>query len=93
MTEKSMGQVAHGKYTFAVPLLMDKIQIKAEVEKMFGLKVSGVSTIRMHGKMHKTGKKGSSAKSANWKKAIVAIKADQKVGELATLFEVSGGTK
>ena len=93
MTEKSMGQVARNRYTFAVPVLMDKTQVKTEVEKLYGVKVAGVATVRMHGKMHRTGKKGRSAKAADWKKAIVTIKSGEKTGELATLFEVSGEAK
>ena len=55
ITEQSMEAVADKKYVFQVALDSNKTEIKAAVETIFGVKVAKVNTIRMQGKVKRTG--------------------------------------
>ena len=55
ITEQSMEAVADKKYVFMVDVNADKTQIKEAVELAFGVKVAKVNTIRMKGKVKRTG--------------------------------------
>ena len=48
ITEASMDALRHGKYTFRVMKTANKHEIKDAVEKIFGVKVAKVNTIRRH---------------------------------------------
>jgi large subunit ribosomal protein L23 len=80
ITEKSMNAMAERKYTFVVDIRADKSQIKEAVEKIFGVKVQTVATMRMIGKAKRVGV--NVGKRPNWKKAIVTITPDSKAIEL-----------
>ena len=80
ITEKSMNAMAERKYTFVVDIRADKDQIKEAVEKIFGVKVQSVCTMRMIGKAKRVGV--NVGKRPNWKKAIVTITPDSKAIEL-----------
>ena len=80
ITEKSMNAMAERKYTFVVDIRADKDQIKEAVEKIFGVKVQTVATMRMIGKAKRVGV--NVGKRPNWKKAIVTITPDSKAIEL-----------
>ena len=80
ITEQSMERVADKKYVFMVALDADKTQIKAAVEEAFGVKVAKVNTIRMQGKVKRTGAYPA-GKRAEFKKAIVTLTADSKTIE------------
>ena len=43
ITEKSAGIIEDGKYTFKVAVDANKTEIKLAVEKLFGVKVTGVN--------------------------------------------------
>ena len=58
----------------------DKTQIKEAVELAFGVKVAKVNTIRMQGKVKRTGAYPA-GKRADYKKAIVTLTADSKTIE------------
>ena len=80
VTEKSMNQIADRKYTFRVPLTVNKIEIKQAVEAVFkGVKVESVTTMRVLGKTKRQGK--NSGKTPDWKKAIVKLTEDSKTIE------------
>ena len=81
ITEQSMESVADKKYVFMVALDADKTQIKAAVEEAFGVKVAKVNTVRMQGKVKRTGAYPM-GKTASWKKAVVKLSADSKNIEL-----------
>ena len=51
ITENSMDGIADKKYTFEVAKDANKIEIKAAVEKLFGVKVAKVNTINVDGKL------------------------------------------
>ena len=78
VTEKStVEKDAHNKLCFEVDRRANKIQIKAAVEKIFKVNVLDVATIQMKGKRKRVGRYFTQL--PNWKKAIVTIKAGQRV--------------
>lgn len=80
VTEKSMNAMGNRKYTFAVDIHANKIEIKDAVEKIFGVKVENVCTIKMLGKDKRVGV--HMGKRPDWKKAIVTLTPDSKTIEL-----------
>lgn len=74
-----MKKVAVHRYTFVVTPSDTKTDIKAAIEKTFGVNVTSVKTMNMVGKEHRTGRRGTKALGSAWKKAIVQIKKDQKI--------------
>ena len=81
ITEQSMESVADKKYVFQVAINADKTEIKAAVEAVFGVKVAKVNTVRMQGKVKRTGAYPAGRRPA-YKKAIVTLTADSKTIEL-----------
>ena len=80
ITEQSMEAVADKKYVFQVAIDANKTEIKAAVEEIFGVKVAKVNTIRMQGKVKRTGAYPAGRRAA-FKKAIVTLTADSKTIE------------
>jgi len=81
ITEQSMEAVADKKYVFQVAIDATKTEIKAAVEKVFpGTKVAKVNTVRMQGKVKRTGAYPAGRRAA-YKKAIVTLTADSKTIE------------
>ena len=81
ITEQSMADIADKKYVFMVDINSNKTEIKAAVEEAFGVKVAKVNTIRMIGKVKRTGAYPAGRRPA-YKKAIVTLTADSKTIEL-----------
>ena len=81
ITEQSMESVAEKKYVFQVAVNANKTEIKAAVEEIFGVKVAKVNTVRMQGKVKRTGAYPAGHRAA-YKKAIVTLTADSKTIEL-----------
>ena len=81
ITEQSMAGVADNKYVFIVDINANKTEIKEAVEAAFGVKVAKVNTVRMQGKVKRTGAYPA-GKRADYKKAIVTLTADSKTIEL-----------
>ena len=80
ITEQSMESVADKKYVFQVAIDADKTAIKAAIEEIFGVKVAKVNTVRMQGKVKRTGAYPA-GKRADYKKAVVTLTADSKTIE------------
>ena len=80
ITEQSMEAVADKKYVFMVDVDSNKSEIKAAVEEIFGVKVAKVNTVRMQGKMKRTGAYPA-GRRAEYKKAVVTLTADSKTIE------------
>lgn len=85
ITERSMeqffdkqGNEIH-KYTFKVPVTVNKVEVKKAVEEVFGVKVAKVNTIKMLGKVKRMGR--YEGRRASYKKAIVTLAADSKTIE------------
>lgn len=76
VTERSMNDMAEGKYTFVVDKRANKTEIKNAVEKVFGVKVDKVNTMFMEGKVKRQGI--HEGRRASWKKAIVTLTKDSK---------------
>ena len=81
ITEQSMESVADKKYVFQVAINANKTEIKAAIEEIFGVKVAKINTIRMQGKVKRTGAYPAGRRAA-YKKAIITLTADSKTIEL-----------
>ncbi len=80
ITEKSTGRrEALREVCFAVPRDATKGDIKTAVERLFKVKVDSVRTQMKHGKERRVGR--SSGRTKDWKKAIVRLKAGEKMIE------------
>lgn len=75
ITEKVSKLNESGKYGFIVDKNANKIEIKNEVEKMYGVTVESVNTMRYQGKQKSryTKSKVVSGRTAGYKKAIVTV--------------------
>ena len=80
ITEQSMAGVADRKYVFEVAVDANKTEIKAAIEKIFGVKVAKVNTLRQQGKMKRTGAYPM-GRRAETKKAVITLTADSKTIE------------
>ncbi len=78
VTEKSSAaQTEQGFYTFEVKKTATKIQIKAAIEKQFDVKVRSIKTLVCRGKFKKIA--SGMVKPRYWKKALVKLKAGEKI--------------
>ena len=80
ITEQSMEAVEAKKYVFEVAKSANKTEIKAAIEKIFGVKVAKVNTLRQQGKMKRTGAYPAGPRAA-YKKAVVTLTANSKTIE------------
>lgn len=71
----------HNQFLFEVAPTANKIQIRDAVETLFSVHVKEVRTLIVRGRMRRMGR--GKAKTRNWKKAIVELKA----GETIDVFE------
>ena len=71
VTEKSNSEMQLGKYTFRVANKATKVDVKNAVEKLFGVRVLKVNTMKVLGKEKRVGV--HTGKTSDWKKAIVTI--------------------
>jgi large subunit ribosomal protein L23 len=65
------------QYFFEVARDANKIEIKRAVESVFSVKVDTVQTMQLKGKVKRQGR--WVGRRNDWKKAIVTLKADQKI--------------
>lgn len=84
VTEKGVNK-KDGERTLCFEVMADanKAQIKQAVETLFKVKVEGVHTATIAGKIRRRGK--FSAYQPDWKKAYVKLKEGQKVPEYAEI--------
>ncbi len=68
------------RYTFEVPMTVNKIEIKKAVEEVFGVKVAAVNTMHVLGKVKRMGK--YQGRRPSYKKAIVTLTKDSKSIEI-----------
>ena len=80
LTEASYEGIADKRYVFEVQKSANKTEIKAAIEEIFGVKVAKVNTVRMQGKVKRTGAYPA-GKQAAYKKAVVTLTADSKTIE------------
>ncbi|MBF0421490.1 MAG: 50S ribosomal protein L23 [Magnetococcales bacterium] len=78
ITEKSTHcQEVGNQVIFEVQREANKAQIKAAVEKLFEVKVVGVQTVNVKGKVKRFGR--TMGRRKDWKKAIVRLEAGQTI--------------
>ncbi|MCD4819534.1 MAG: 50S ribosomal protein L23 [Candidatus Cloacimonetes bacterium] len=81
VTEKSNTlNATQNCYTFRVSVNANKIEIRKAIETIFNVSVVRVNTLCQNGKVKRMGR--SSGKRADWKKAIVKLKAGDKISEI-----------
>ena len=82
LTEKAtIAREMGNEYVFEVARDANRIQIKAAVEHRFDVKVSGVRTVSVRGKIKRMGM--HQGKRADWKKAYITL----QEGNTIDLFE------
>ena len=81
ITEKSMAATAHAQYSFEVNRRATKTQIRQAVEQIFKVTVLKVNTVNVEGKVKNFARRAmrTHGKQADWKKAIVTLKAGEKI--------------
>ena len=88
LTEKSLAEAKKGHYTFWVLPSFKKGEIKSEIERVFEVHVTGISTMNYKGGT-KRNTKGKMQEIKGAKKAVVSLKGDEKID----LFEEKKGKK
>lgn len=75
VTEKVSSLNEKGKYGFVVDINANKIQIKSEVEKTYGVNVESINTMRYLGKQKSRYTKSRilTGRKPSFKKAIVTV--------------------
>jgi large subunit ribosomal protein L23 len=76
ITEESTELMEQGKYVFEVDKRANKTEIRQAVEKLFGVKVAKVNTIRVPSKQKRVGR--FVGRTSERKKAIVTLRPDSE---------------
>jgi large subunit ribosomal protein L23 len=79
LSEKSYDGIPNKRYTFRVKKNATKLQIKAAVEAIFGVKVDSINTLQVSGKLKRMGK--HQGYTSSYKKAYVTLTQDSKAIE------------
>ncbi len=78
LTEKAtLLREKHNQVVFEVARTANKLQIREAVQKLFKVSVTDVNTMVMRGKDRRMGR--GYARTQNWKKAIVTLKAGDTI--------------
>jgi large subunit ribosomal protein L23 len=86
LTEKAnVLREKNNQVVFEVARTANKVEIKDAVQKLFKVKVTSVNTMVMRGKERRMGR--GYAKTQNWKKAIVTLKAGDSIDFFADASE------
>ena len=90
ITEKTLLLASQSNaYTFEVERGASKEQIKGLIEELYKVNVTSVNTIVGHNSLKATGKRRLKRTQAKIKKAVVTLKAGQKID----LFDIQGARK
>jgi large subunit ribosomal protein L23 len=79
--QSSAAYQERGEYTFRVASDATKTSIRAAVEQLFGVKVTGVWTSNQRGKARRVGQQ--TGRRPHWKKAVVKL----RDGDTIDIFE------
>ena len=79
--QSSVAYQERGEYTFRVASDATKTSIRAAVEQLFGVKVTGVWTSNQRGKARRVGQQ--IGRRPHWKKAVVKL----RDGDTIDIFE------
>ena len=86
LTEKAnVLREKNNQVIFEVAREANKVEIKQAVQKLFKVTVTSVNTMVMRGKDRRMGR--GYAKTQNWKKAIVTLKAGDSIDFFSDLTE------
>lgn len=78
ITEKgAIMQAENNKYMFQVAVSANKKEIKEAIEKIYNVKVTGVRTMNVRGKMKRV--RAKFGLTSAWKKAIITLKAGDTI--------------
>jgi large subunit ribosomal protein L23 len=78
ITEKtSVQKEVSNQHTFEVDRRANRIEIKRAIEKIFKVKVAGVKTMQVRGKIKQRGR--IVGKRRDWKKAIVTLMPGERI--------------
>ncbi|MEX1026329.1 MAG: 50S ribosomal protein L23 [Planctomycetota bacterium] len=81
ITEKASDDAAtRNAYHLRVPIDANKVEIRHAVERVFGVKVESVNTLRNKGKLRRRGR--SMGRTQEWKKAMVTLAEGQTIDVL-----------
>lgn len=81
LSEKSNALSTDSRYVFRVARTTNKLEVKKAVERVYDVKVVSVNIINVSGKSRRYGR--SVGRTQDWKKAVVTLKAGQKISGLA----------
>lgn len=70
--QTSLAYQTKGEYVFEVHPDANKQEIKQAIERLFGVKVTGVWTMNVRGKTRRVGT--TSGRRPHWKKAVVTLR-------------------
>lgn len=91
LTEKAnVLREKNNQVIFEVAREANKVEIKNAVQKLFKVTVTSVNTMVMRGKDRRMGR--GYAKTQNWKKAIVTLKAGDSIDFFSDTSTASEGT-
>lgn len=76
-TEKGSKLLPLNKYLFWVDSSANKLEIKSAIEDIYKVKVGGVNTLVMRGKLRRV--RYALGKTSDWKKAVVTLKEGSKI--------------
>lgn len=79
ITEKTYALAAKGWYTFAVLPASNKAQVAGEITRLYGVNITAVRTVSVHGKTRRVGRRMLRTRKQDWKKAIVRLREGQKI--------------
>ncbi len=80
ITEKSLLMAKEeNAFTFYVDPSADKTEIKKAIEAGFGVHVSDIKTVKVPGKVKRTGSKRRPSTKADRKKAIIVLPPGEKI--------------
>ena len=84
VSEKSIDQSTHGRYTFRVHPRANKIQIKAAIEALYATEKINVVAVNVLTKRSKAKSRGTRrgrilGATSPWRKAVVTLAAGQKI--------------
>lgn len=77
ITEKVTDMSAYNKYAFEVSINTNKQEIKKAITEVYGVTPIAVHVINMIGKKVRSGR--SVGKKKDWKKAVITLKAGEKI--------------
>lgn len=84
ITEKSMREIANGRYSFLVAKAANSRQIAQTIENSFGVHVIKVNTSIVGGKTRRITNTRRTVTSEKLKKATVQLKEGEKIGAFET---------